>query len=91
MAVSKETIREKYRPDCVLATYRDLMQALPNMNESELLAALDEEAVRGGDSRRDMVWKLHRRYCSVRQTREIEEYKIQEYYVRKKKARKQKH
>ena len=68
-------IRDKYRPEVVLATWRDVNQALPHMNEGELLAALAEEVAKPLENRRaDIVHRLHRRFTKVRQERELQEY-----------------
>jgi hypothetical protein len=68
-------IRRKYKPDRVLASWRTLAQALPKMNERELMAALNREVVRPSDEkRRDIIHRLHRRYTKIRQERELEEY-----------------
>lgn len=71
--VSKQ-IREKYAPLVVLFSWRELLEALPYMNEYECKAALDEEVSKPkGDRRWDMIERLHRRYCRLRQEREIDE------------------
>lgn len=68
-------IRERYRPEVVLASWRDVNEALPDMNEGELLAALQKESRKPVDERRnDVILRLHRRYTKVRQERELEEY-----------------
>jgi len=68
-------IRERYRPDNVLASWRDVNEALPHMNEDELLAALKEEAGKlDAERRNDVILRLHRRYTKVRQERELREY-----------------
>lgn len=68
-------IRDQYKPAVVLATWRDLLQAIPNMNEAELLAALKVETERPKSERRaDMIERLHRRYSRMRQDRELQEY-----------------
>ena len=68
-------VRDKYAPEKVLADWRTMNGVLTDMNEAELLAAIKEEASRPPDERRkDVLYRLHRRYCRVRQAREIEEY-----------------
>ena len=68
-------IRERYRPETVLASWRDVNEALPHMNEHELLVALKTECGKDKDERRaDVILRLHRRYTKVRQERELEEY-----------------
>lgn len=67
-------IREKYKPDEVLAGWREMRQALPYMNEAELKKALDEELKRPENERRsDIILHLHRRFSKVRQKRELSE------------------
>jgi hypothetical protein len=68
-------VRNDYKPAKVLATWRTLAQALPDMNEKELLASLEAEAKRPCDERRrDIIHRLHRRYTKLRQERELQEY-----------------
>lgn len=67
-------VRREYRPEVVLGTHRDLMQAIVNMTEDELLAALKEEVARGADKRPDMIERLHRKYTRIRKERELQEY-----------------
>ena len=68
-------IRERYKPERVLSSWRDVNEALPWMNEEELLAALKEEAGRAtADKRADVIHRLHRRYTKLRQERELGEY-----------------
>lgn len=66
-------VRKQYKPEVVLSTHRDLMQAIVNMTEDELLAALKEEASRA-DKRPDMIERLHRKYSRIRKERELQEY-----------------
>lgn len=64
--------RERYSPKRVLANWRELMEALPHMNEKELKAALEEEV--SGERRKDFMMRIHRRYNKLRSERELEEY-----------------
>lgn len=66
-------VRKEYKPEKVLATWRELMQAIVHMTEAELLAALKEEASRQ-DKRPDIIERLHRKYTRIRQERELQEY-----------------
>lgn len=73
--IAMAKIRERYKPEVVLANWRAMNEALPEMHEGELLAALLEEARKPADERRnDVILRLHRRYTKVRQERELEEY-----------------
>ena len=68
-------IRNDYKPAKVLATWRTQAEALPEMNEKELLASLREESSRPSDhKRRDIIFRLHRKYNKLRQERELQEY-----------------
>jgi len=68
-------IREQYKADVVLATWRDLLESIPYMNEAELLAALEQETSKPKAERRvDIVERIHRRYSRMRQDRELQEY-----------------
>lgn len=64
--------RERYSPARVLSNWRELVEAIPHMNEDELRVALDHEV--HGEKRQDFIVRLHRRYTKVRQERELEEY-----------------
>lgn len=64
--------KKVYQPEEVLANWRELLEALPHMDESELKAALDKEV--GGERRGDFIKRLHRRYNKLRSERELEEY-----------------
>lgn len=67
-------IRARYKPDIVLANWREVIDALPHMNETELKAALDKEMAKPEAERRnDVLGRLHRRYTKVRQEREKQE------------------
>jgi len=63
--------KKSYPPDRVLADWRELIQALPHMDEQELKAALDHES--SGARRKDFITRLHRRYNKLRGERELEE------------------
>lgn len=66
--------RKAYSPDEVLAGWREMRQAIPYMNETELKKALDEEMAKPDEDRRgDIVLHLHRRYSKLRQKRELAE------------------
>lgn len=68
-------IREQYRPAQVLASWRDVNEALPYMTEDELLAAIKAEARKPLEEKRtDVIHRLHRRYSKLRQERELGEY-----------------
>lgn len=67
-------MRGKYSPTEVLGTWRELMEALPTMNETELKAALDKELSKPNEEQRaDIILRLHRRYSKLRQDRELHE------------------
>jgi len=71
----KVRIREQYAPLVVLANWRELLQALPNMNEEELKAALATEVGRHKPERRgDFIKRLYTRYNRLRAERELAEY-----------------
>lgn len=76
MAKTKEKddgIRARYQPEVVLENWRTLMEAIVNMNEKELEAALKTEAS-SPQKRRDVIERLHRKFTRMRQARELEEY-----------------
>lgn len=63
-----------YEAKEVLESWRSVLQALPHMSESELLAALEVEAARSKEERRvDVIVRLHRKYGKLRQERELQE------------------
>lgn len=74
MSKEKDDVRDRYTPERVLENGRELYEALPHMNESELLAALRAELKRPGEKRKDFITRLHRKYSRFRQERELEEY-----------------
>jgi hypothetical protein len=51
-----------------LLTWRKFQSELPNYNEAELLALLDEE--RSQHKRVSMLERIHQRYCTLRANRE---------------------
>jgi hypothetical protein len=57
------TLKEKK-----LLTWRKFQSELPNYNEAELLALLDEE--RSQHKRVSMLERIHQRYCTLRANRE---------------------
>jgi len=61
----------KYTPEKVLENWRELLEALPHMDEDELKAALDAEV--SGARRKDFIVRLHRKYNKLRSERELEE------------------
>lgn len=63
--------RKKYTPEKVLENWRELLEALPHMNEEELRVAVEAEA--SGARRKDFIIRLHRRYNKLRSERELEE------------------
>lgn len=65
--------REPYTPERVLKNWREMRQAIPNMTEDELKAALDVELE--GEKRKDFVWRLQRRLANVRKKNELEKMK----------------
>lgn len=65
-------IRERYAPERVLENWRNVIEALPHMNEDELQEALEEEVET--KKRADVIRRLHARYTKVRQERELQEY-----------------
>lgn len=71
--MSNTEVRQRYAPERVLTDWRQVNQALPEMNEAELLAALREESSRL-EKRKDVIVRLHRRFTKVRQERELQEY-----------------
>jgi hypothetical protein len=74
-------IRKEYKPNKVLQNWRSAMQALTQMNEKELQAAIKVESLKDeAERRKDILWRLHRRYCVVRQDREMEEIGIKDFY-----------
>lgn len=62
----------RYKPETVLANWRELMEALPHMNEDELELALKKEL--DGERRADFIRRLHRKFNKLRSERELEEY-----------------
>lgn len=51
-----------------------MIDAIGKMSESELKRALDMEAAKPRDERReDMIHRLHRRFSKIRQERELQE------------------
>lgn len=67
-------IRKQYTPEVVLTNWRDLLQALPNMNEAELEAALKTEVARPKEDRRaDFIKRIYTRYNRLRAERELAE------------------
>jgi hypothetical protein len=68
----KLTREERYAPARVLENWKEMMEALPYMNEDELLACLKRELK--GERRKDFIVRLHRRYTKLRSERELEEY-----------------
>lgn len=78
-------VRREYRPRRVLNTWREVMQALPHMNEKELRAAINVEKEKPSEEqRKDILLRLHRRYCVVRQDREMEEIGIKDFFYQTK-------
>lgn len=73
--VKKSNIRERYLPETVMSNWRELMEAIPNMNEDEVAAALSLEVKRPkGDRRGDFIIRLHRKLTKLRAERELAEY-----------------
>ena len=68
-------INRKARPVAKrVKNWRTMLKSLPNMTEEELAKALRLEADKPKEERRqDVILRLHRRYCKVRQTREFKE------------------
>lgn len=64
--------KKDYTPRKVLENWREMLEALPHMDEKELKAALDAEVT--GERRKDFITRLHRRYNKLRSERELEEY-----------------
>jgi len=64
--------RKKFAPEKVLEDWREMIQAVPHMNEGELKAAIEAEV--SGARRKDFIIRLHRRYNKLRGERELEEY-----------------
>lgn len=60
-----------FPPEKVLKDWRELIQAIPLMDEEELKAALNVEV--SGERRKDFIIRLHRRYNKLRSERELEE------------------
>jgi hypothetical protein len=68
-------IRPRFAPDVVLESWRTVNEALTNMTEDELFASIAEEVSKPIAHRRaDVVHRLHRRYCKLRQERELNKY-----------------
>lgn len=66
--------KKEYPAQEVLENWRSVLQALPHMTESELLAALNDESARTREERRvDVIVRLHRKYSKLRQERELQE------------------
>lgn len=64
--------RRKVAPREALRSWRSLLDAMHDMSEQDLLAALTAEAARK-HKRRSVIERLHRKYNMVRYKREREE------------------
>jgi hypothetical protein len=66
--------KAKRTPRRVLESWRTLIASIGKMSESELKRALEVEAAKPPDERReDIIHRLHRRFTKVRQERELQE------------------
>lgn len=66
-------VRKGFEPKTVLENWRVAVELIPEMNEVELKKALDAEVATSGNRRVDLIRRLHRRFCTLRQNRELDE------------------